>query len=880
MRTDQLVKNGLVLAPYYACRQVGLPTDAIWKLGNFQIARLCDELTHKEAELKWAASQLVDALYELIKYTTESDQSNQLLTLKRAIYNSRRVDEQHVKKSLPIHLHTLFDNWSGRLNQLNETKQVAETAIGQSLAALNQAFGLLFGESSVQTAICHAQPELYRKLLELPNAQNLNSQQRKVLLSGTAYAYRMATKTSPFSYFTRTGCWPLNQDERTSPDQPSSVEEVNVLNIRIGQQLIDALLNQNLYSNKLPLLWNPASVLTEDGCYVLRTDLSLANNGATSTESTVAMSANPILFLVKDIFSERITPIDQRELVALLIESLACDEEKAQRILTKLLEYKLIIPTLGVDQNRLDWPAALAESPCVAHVSSALSNQLAGLALHVDSLAKTTPANRLNALQTLAQNSERVLASVGVVTPVGGIQKIVHNSVYLAAPPTPEPDQFIEQFPVFDSLLRVLPLFNNDYALQQWVAGRLTDTDTPLPALIFFHRLFESAIDADPNTLNENHPLLNPQALVTGNAMQQQITVQDRFVSEIASLLSETSEQLTLDSFFWAKWEEEASPFNTQSLPLSMTVMGQFTNTWTTDAPRFVVNKLFAGYGTMFTEPPLSARSYRSNTMIERQLMDIEPACEYADIIATMGFQGQIRLPVGRRSLYYPGQQVSDPARQCFCWDNLFVKRDAAGNPVLIEGSTGKRIVPLHRGTLASIYFPPFYRFLTTLGPSFTPDFSLYERLLNQAETQRVEGIRHYARIVSGGVVLMRRAWSVPLAEVPRQSAKQSDFAYYRQVRAWASEVSMPKEVFVIPMHSATYYSEDGRGLAFKRVHKPVYLNWDDYTSFRLFLRYTVFEAGRMSFIEALPILDRDKLGADNRVVEYQIEMYQNDRLP
>lgn len=881
MVTDQLATHRLMLAPYVACRQVGLPTDAIWKAGNFRVAELCDRLRVEQEQLAQTAAELVDELYGLIKRETESQTSNRLLALKRNVYNGRLVDSDRAKAMLPDRLHPLVERWVLQVDQLATTKMLAETAVNESLPGLLQAFLPLLGQNHVQTAICHAQPELFRLLLDLPSGGNLNRQHRKVLLSGVAYLYRMATKTSPFSHFTRTGCWPLDQ-KVTQNTNGQEFNEINVLNIGIGQRLVSCLLNNPRYADKLPLIWNPATVLTDEYCLVLH-----ANPPAAGSEPVIqpewmaVMPANPIFFVLQAFFAEHPRPIDRNELVTRLTGQLPYEPERIQKILTKLISQKLLIPTLGFDENRLDWITALAQSQPVLNLSDNLSGELVVLADEVRLVAELNPADRLTKLHSLTQRSRGLLASLGVETPTITVQKIIHNSVYLHESPATHAESIAEHLPDFESLLQVLPLFNADYALQQWVNSKLNDIlaedGTPLPALACFYHLFALGDHADE--LDENSPLLNAEALFDLHFSQHQRQEQARFVAEISDLMADVAEQLTLDESFWASWGEAAQPFQTQSMPLSVTVMGQFEHSHSSigDSPRFVLNKLFAGYGTLLTEPPLTARKTPSNDLLASHLSRIQAGCWFADIVATMGFQGQIRPPVSPKSLYYPGQQIGESMEGYFSWNDLYIKRDEHGHPILFDRSSGERVVPLHRGTLATFYFPPFYRFLTTLGPAFTPDFSLYERLLDHDDNREIWGIRHYPRVVSGGLVLMRRAWSVPLDMIPQQLPKQTDLAYYQTMIGWATEVGLPKEVFVVPMRYADFLKNEVSDISFKRTHKPVYLHWDDYTSFRLFLRYAVFgQGGRISFIEALPALAPSEVSATNRVTEYQFEVYQH----
>jgi hypothetical protein len=188
---------------------------------------------------------------------------------------------------------------------------------------------------------------------------------------------------------------------------------------------------------------------------------------------------------------------------------------------------------------------------------------------------------------------------------------------------------------------------------------------------------------------------------------------------------------------------------------------------------------------------------------------------------------------------------------------------------------TGQSILPIHTGTLAPVFFPPFYRFVASLGPSFAPDLPLLELLESRLPAERRECFRKYPRISHDGVVLLRETWCVPAARLPSYDAGDP-FTRFRRLRGWAGGLGLPQRVFVTPMLTVDILRRGRPDQRFPRLRKPFFVDWDSPCSHEMFRRFTRSGDATVVISEMLPAADAQPAteSDDARATEYVFELY------
>jgi hypothetical protein len=297
-----------------------------------------------------------------------------------------------------------------------------------------------------------------------------------------------------------------------------------------------------------------------------------------------------------------------------------------------------------------------------------------------------------------------------------------------------------------------------------------------------------------------------------------------------------------------------------------------------TNAEFFVLNKVTAGYGTVFARHALEndggARQWLA-AALRRNLRSMERELEVVDLIATFGFVGQLHPRLTPRCLIYPSETSSTGITGAIPWSAVAVGSNPEHTAVtLIDESTGRSLLPINLGTMSSVHFPPFYRFITAFGPSFTPDFSLTYFLEEMRLPTERENVRFYPRIFVGPVVLSRATWCVPFEVIPPRKRAASRHADFHSLRQWASRLGLPGKVFVTPMQIAEMMGRERVSGSFHRLHKPFLVDWDELGSHTMFRRYISADTATVTFAEMLPTFDQIPLQAGDarRVAEHVFE--------
>ncbi|SHE40259.1 lantibiotic dehydratase [Pedobacter caeni] len=880
MITAQRSATILRLGPVFIVRESGLKVAELGAVRNFSLSKIADELAPLEMLHKQLSSKLNDELFSLINQGCNKEQSQYLLALKRSIFNSRNFDLAEAKEKVPENIYRPLSHWHHQNTDIANLRADAELIANNFLLSISPGFRDLFKQYPVRTAICYAQPDLFRTLGTLPVEGTLNKNQRRALISGLAYVFRMATKTSPFSHLSTIACGMMEANPMVSDQLGSerAVIEQHVFNVGLVKALVNHLSNELSSTNTgLPLVWNKTAIRSSEKYIVLYAPTAERTLTDIAAESISELPLNTVFLLTEDILQNQKRPLYRNELASFLSEQLPHDENRLLAAIDKMLALHLLVPVLDFEENDLDSLGALAQSEVLQQTFPEVAAQLQKIDARKAALYNLQADAKADELLEIAEQTRQLFDNSGISGVSISTQKIIHNSVYRINPQQLPAHTLKDYQQDFNKLLSVLPIFDADYPLRQWLKDQFLHNGpavgSRMPAIEFFNQLFSKADDDD--LVADQNALLNPELLNKSKHALAQNDAASAFVAELYALMNGAGAELILTDNFWEKWADSAASFQDQSLPVSATLTGQFVGGDDRSQQQFVLNKVFAGYGTMFTVPhTVTGDLDFLTTQIDKEA----GPRHFSDIIATMAFQGQIRTPVSGKSLYYPGQQVREnDLEKYLAWKDLYIQWDEHGNPMLFDARIAKQIVPLHRGTLSSLYFPPFYKFLTMLGPAFTPNFPLFERLCDFDEELQTTGIRSYPRITSGRVVLMRRAWSVPSSEIPIQMAEQSNSSHYMAVRDWAASLDMPAEVFIVPMSYRDFVKSQMREVPFKRVHKPFYVNWDDYATFQLFLKYTLLDASfRISFIEALPAPDSVK-SAGQYTSELLFEIYENE---
>ena len=352
----------------------------------------------------------------------------------------------------------------------------------------------------------------------------------------------------------------------------------------------------------------------------------------------------------------------------------------------------------------------------------------------------------------------------------------------------------------------------------------------------------------------------------------------------VAELLGYASTQVgcvEVPSGFWRLWHERAQSFAPRRVPLSTAVAAQICYGTDRGSPRLVINNVAPAYGTLFgscaggREAGHSPRSWLASSL-RRSLGRLSPDADVVELVGTFGFDAQIRPRLTEDYLVYPGEARRQHVPSVIPWSDLAIQfEEAISTLFLVRKSNGRKLIPIHLGTLSSAHFPPFYRLARSFGPAFSPDMPIRE-LLEYAQADRdPQAIRHYPRMQFENVVILRETWCLPSDSIPVASKLETEFAYFRRLRRWVRDAGIPRRVFVTPMGMLEYLHSGLSSQYFRRLHKPFFVDWDDFLSHQIFRRFTKVKGGTLIISEMLPLPEEvvSQTSGPSHCTEYVFEV-------
>lgn len=237
-----------------------------------------------------------------------------------------------------------------------------------------------------------------------------------------------------------------------------------------------------------------------------------------------------------------------------------------------------------------------------------------------------------------------------------------------------------------------------------------------------------------------------------------------------------------------------------------------------TDGSLWVLNQFKEGtgrYGSRYTSAMSAATRERyTDHFAARGVYRMEgESAELLDVLCAQGSTLNVHQPQTPRVLTAPGDDTGLPAARRVRLGDLKVVFDGPGGLPRIRGLRGERFLPVHLGFAYEAHMPRLLRYLCTFGPS-----ELWGSLPPRAA--RGEGAAGVSgRTLLGNLVVHRRRWTLPVAELLGALDARSDAQAFAAVNRLRHGWGVPDQVF---------FKEAMPNAIRQPVEKPQYL---DFTS-------------------------------------------------
>lgn len=847
------------LAPYVLVRVAELPVETLGCVDG-DARRAVRHLDELDKELCAHREDLSQRLHDAVP-TASRDRRRQLLDWKRAVHSGRTGEA--VPAQTGRDLDGRMRAWNDLARRYDAALNTAEGALAADRERRLAAMQETWSSERFRTALLFASPDLYAGLSRQASSGRTR---RRVEEATLAYHVRAATKTSPFARFTAIGAATVgNKHSGWEKSEPLSVTPAVELNAVVAEHLAAALEASPSLRQQHFVMPNPTLVRDNGSLLVLRRHRTPAGTRiAAADERFVRVEHGRAVACALGLASEQRLTTD--ELARALGESLENSGGQGQlrAFVEQLIDAGVVELDTGFANAEPDAVARYAEkTPYDAgRDQRAIAAACGAIARELANIADAPPAAQVTALDSIRQQigAATVAAGDGVkhVSNQGLVflTGVVHDRLSLDALRLAPAERALSSLShavlAFDAgfvMRRVAFRYflqtageHGRVPLTSFLADFYTDCYRPL-----FGRSTESPV-WDPFD-----PLI-PAGLAP--EVEALAVARERFADSCLTSLGGCPDgPLELPEALLGELAAAAAPHWPPPLEPSIGFFAQLCRNDPDQPYELAVNQVVPGYGS-YVARYCDERVYGDlggslRQQTAQRLASAAEGAELAEVVATIGFNGQMHEALTPSRIPYPGEAVGDREQRALPWQALDVAHWPAGNMlVLVDTRDARRYLPFSPGPLAPHHVPLACRMLTALGPSLIPDFSLLD-LLEHRRGETSHEVRSYPEVRVGPLVLLRRTWRMPASSLP--TVKTDELARFRALRAWAAALDLPRCVFVTPMRLPDILRVGRTPARVRRLYKPFWLDLDDPLSCRLLWRYCGEIDSMLTIAEALP---------------------------
>ena len=239
-------------------------------------------------------------------------------------------------------------------------------------------------------------------------------------------------------------------------------------------------------------------------------------------------------------------------------------------------------------------------------------------------------------------------------------------------------------------------------------------------------------------------------------------------------------------------------------------------------------------------------------------------------------FNANVHPPLLVYELAIPGGHNDLPTDRQIPIAQLLVKLDEGGDILqLWESEQQKSLTVFDLGFEGILGRSPMYQLLSAFGKP-SPQLAIIPQLLShQFGRVDTEGIVHQPRIyLEERLVLQRRAWYIPVNQLPKRQANESEGMYYLRMQQWRRNLQIPSKVFITLAPPAIKSPSSSDAVARQSDdYKPRYLDFESPAMLRLWIYLLERVTTYLKIEEQLPTAD-ELFGSSNQrfVMEWVVQ--------
>jgi lantibiotic biosynthesis protein len=874
----------LKIFPYSLVRYAGLAHQIFDQLKLKDAAYLLSSYKKYMDEKEKLKLNLCDALYPVINHQLDDKVRQQLINLKRQLFNNKKIDP-HSVSLLPQALQHDFQVYLNKIEQFTLFRNQCSLKFGEEQNIQRKQVQEMAQQPELQNGLLLSSPLLYEQLsgFSKKDTDRFKQKEHRVMFSLLRYLSRMAFKTSPFSCFTYTGLATLGNTEKLN-----IMEEVGSrlkLNNSIFEYLKSILKKHPLLSEHLRIKLNITATIKGDKiCF-----LSNFNN----IESFQQINAKGLQLMVYQHLNKHQEPASLKQLILKLHQDLeGPDYESIKIYLIKLVEagmLELNLPFSGMDeewgQKLLIFLASLKKvEPSVLPIMILFEN----LQTYRDEYPSAGSLVRHKMLQEAEKQLNEVFSEL---QQEAGLPFYTSTSDQKITQESPETNIFsgLKFMPYYFSGRHIFyeDCFTTEKSAlpEQQVKDFVSKTNELINHLLpldVMRKERKKMLDFfllhyQPN---ETIDLINfykdyyfhikkpekeePLSTTDFSALKQW---KDIILKKLSEIEDHDESLIHLDDSFFT-----GIP-NDPDLPKNATagMFVQFSDNENGFAG--VINALLPGMGKV---------SGRFLSLFDREITEsfvqhnekLYPDKIKVELNDASTFNANIHPPLLAYELELPGGNNIYPSDKQFNVRDLKITYDdEKGTLKLYNGSLEFYSYDL---SLESFYNRSnLYQLLAHFNPdarvSLQPFIQIIDQFYQDQHTVPSPGLFTLPRIVyAKNVILRRKTWRIKTAILPQQDQFETDFEYFIRLNNWLIDNKIPNEVFLFLRKRAYQYQPDDKREGLHDDYKPQYLSFYSPLFLAMFKKLLLRAGNYITLEEVFP------KPTQNKVSEFLIQWYNN----
>lgn len=839
-------------------------------------------------------NMLCEALFQVITRQTDNHCRQQLINLKRKIFNQKEIVPDQLlvlEKIIPSPLAADLHIYQTLLTEYHNFLLKQEALFDQEIRIHRRHMQQLALKPELQNGLMLSSPVLYTMLHDFTKKDPGRFKQKELRMEFSLLRYlsRMAFKTSPFSSFTYTGIMTMASGQiNHSLNNHLVKSRLKFNNILLGY-LRSVLKQHPEFKWFLLIKINITTEIKGDKIHFL--------TNFNNVESFQQLKANGLPMLLYNYLIAQSEPVTLNSLVDYLLHHVDADHETLKTYVFKIMDAGLFELGFGFSGMEEDWDASLLD------FFKAIESKTAGVSIVInlfqtlrqirDHYAAAVPTKRYELLQLAEQKVNEVFIQ---------LQQEAGLPYYLTAHEKKKIDD-----PAMDSETFLTSSFVPYYftARNIFYEDCYTSESSVLPAeniAAFVLKTDELAVHLLPLDLMRAERIKIRDFFNQNYLNQDKVAVTDFYrdyyfhVKKPEKECTHRHDDQPADITAWkasflAKLKQggyQADNLNFTAsffmdLPgcddgakhSSLGAFVQFYQDNHSNQFRGVINSLLPGMGkvsgrflSLFDES-ISAEFIAHNEALH-------PGIIQAELNDASTFNANIHPPLLHYELALPsGNNIYSPEKQVKVGD-LSVSLDADTGQLKLSWKDQQ--VYSYDLSLESFYNRSnLYQLLAHFNPdarvSLQPFIQLVDQYFLDLLGTDMPDIFMLPRITyEETVVLRRKTWRIKTAIIPIQMQQETDFNYFLRLNTWLNTQEIPAHVFLF-LRKKAYQVKVAEGAKEKKEglnddYKPQYISFHSPLIVILFKRLLARAGTYITMEEVLPVPHQDV------VKEYLIQWY------